>query len=130
MFKIQLFLIIPLLVIGSCGNRETPAEIDAKIRSSETLTRVDRLCREIPKPEDFVLVRKHIYGNSLKATVAHDFTTKSSFEKSMSFFRMSLSESGWKVRDDSEYEKGNQRIWFGLAESPKTDFTLVCSELF
>lgn len=110
--------------------KKSPEEIEEIIARSETLTRVDELCKNLAKPEQFEFSNKGLSGKSLKASVSYGFKTERPNDEIEIFFRLMLTSDGW-VEDTYElrqFKKGNQTIVLERVSSPDANWIISCKE--
>lgn len=102
------------------------------IRNSERLTRVDKLCRDLPKPENFQFVNKNVKGNSFTANVNYVYRSKQNFHIVKKFYLEWFNKNGWQQDDDVmfKFSKGNQVLAIEKANFPNADYSIYCAELY
>jgi len=109
---------------------KSPEEIEKIIADSEKLTRADRLCKNLAKPEQFEFSYKGLGGNSLTASVVYRFKTERPNDEIEIFFRLMLTSDGW-IEDKSElrqFKKGKQSIVLERFGSPDANWIISCQE--
>jgi len=120
------FLCIFFLV--NCGE-QSPAEVESRIANSEVLTRVDKLCNDLPKPKDFQFVRKSISGNSFTSSISYSYKSSTPYREAREFHNKYLFANGWIIGDSAYYEKGNKQISLSTVDFPGAKYSLYCAEV-
>ncbi len=128
---VVLGLISFVLLIQFTGRDRSHEAVEKSIRKSEMLSRVDQLCRDLPKPKDFQFVNKQITGNSLEAALSFYFNTDLSYKEIQAFYLEWFNANGWTNDNGSNggdlwFRKNHQKIYIGLATT--TDYAISCAE--
>ena len=120
------FLLIIFLAFSAvtCFRDKTPEEIEDAISRSDSLKRVNKLCAEMPKPDDFKFIRKGLAGNTNTASVVLYYLSFEEPKKNKEFYRKWAKENGWQS-DNLRYYKGNQTVF--LEFQPMKDWNLAIS---
>ena len=111
-------LVISLLILQGlmCEFfRQTPESVEQAITTSETLSRVNKLCEELPKPEGFKFVSKSLGGNSEISALSFNYQTERKYEEIKAFYLSLLPSKGWIIDDsrDLGFKKDNKFISIG-----------------
>lgn len=77
---------IAVLITSGCEPRSR-AEVDRIIGRSETLTKIDRVCQSLRKPDGFVEVKKSLGGNSDHSTIEYQYKMSQSFDSVAEHFK-------------------------------------------
>lgn len=84
--KLSTYLLVLATVLGGCRDRLAD-EVEQKIAGSETLSRIDQICREFPKLKSFALEKKGIYGNSTTSGINYQYIAHLPFEEVRTFYQ-------------------------------------------
>jgi hypothetical protein len=136
---INILILLGFLFISACSNHRTPEEMEAAVSRSEILQRVDKLCLEMPKPNDFRFVDKQFSGNSITASISFYYRSNKSTEEMQAFYEQWAIGQDWKLIEEMErtlysiryYEKGKQTIAFqfqGIEGSNDANVAIACQE--
>lgn len=79
-------------------------EVEQTISKSETLTKIDRVCKSLSKPDDFVELKKQLFGNSIRSAITYQYKTSRSFDDIIRHFKMKCAESQCVVISESNDE--------------------------
>lgn len=90
----------------SCQPRSR-AEVDRIIAGSEKLSRMDRACQSLRRPDDFVELRKGIFGNSDKSSITYQYKMSGSIDSVVEHFKKECEGTDCSVI--SEYDRKDFR---------------------
>lgn len=79
-----------------------PEEVEAKIIASAKLTRIDKACKELPKPTSFRQIEKGLSGNADLSIVYYRYASDLSFDEVKGFFNSNASGSGYSITNATE----------------------------
>jgi hypothetical protein len=135
------FILIVITLLISAGCREqTPEEVDYYISQSSVNQRADKLCREIPKPPGFNLVKRKVSSNSQKALIIYRFqASDKSFVMVKRFYYDWFQANRWSLGlriDDNnergkgyfEFRNGKQEVAVERVNFPGIDYSISCLE--
>lgn len=90
----------------------TTEQTNDLINRSEPLKRVDSLCENIPKPEDFQFIKKITSGNSRTTSISHYYHSNLGYEKIKKFYSDWFTQNGWEpeVQESLEFRNKNFTI--------------------
>lgn len=108
----------------------TLEQTNEKINQSERLKEVDTLCANLPKPEDFRLLRKKISGNSRTTSISHYYQSKTEYEKIKKFYSDWFIQNGWKLeyQNTLDFNKDNLMIRINKAYSNEAKYVIYCAK--
>jgi len=128
---IPVFIWLFWLFLSITTPREkSPEEIEEIIVRSEKLTRVDQLCKNLAKPEQFEFSYKQLGSNSIRTALSYGFKTERPNDEIEIFFRLTLTSDGW-VEDKSDlqhFKKGKQTIALERSGFPDANWSIYCAE--
>jgi len=122
-----------LLVVSltsSCRD-QSPETVDSRIKSSETLSRVDDFCQQLPKPPDFRFIAKIDGGNLSVVGISFLYNSDMTSEMVREFYDSSMISNGWRDDDGGRffYKKENMRVSIESAQSPSAKYSVYCAEI-
>ena len=108
----------------------TPEQTNKLINQSESLKRVDNLCENLPKPEDFHLVRKIISGNSRTVSISHYYQSNLGYEKIKTFYLDWFNKNGWEseYQGSLDFRKNNYIIYISKGYWAGANYSFHCAE--
>lgn len=118
-----------LVLVSACRQPESAVDVENRIRESEILQRLDRLCTELPKPEGFEFVKKSISGNSFTVSLSYDFRSSMPYDRVYDYYKRVLPPLGWQPGPSGYYEKGSQQVSVSSVVFPNVDYSLYCAEV-
>lgn len=132
----KLFLALIILVSFDGGCFTPKGTVEERIAASEGLSRVNKICLELPKPDGFILTGKNIRGNNRTYDVGYLFKSKYDFNKTKEFYSLSLPSSGWNYDENNSYpeqlyfgyRKGKFLIVVSKIGSSEADYVIQCQE--
>lgn len=141
--KYKLSLAMPFALIGFCllsCTGATQNETDQLIGSSKTLTYLDNLCNELPRPAGFRYVYKKVSGNSFTHSVSYQFESEISFGLVRDHFVAYLESNGWTREflweengdfhnGQFKYNKGKDSIWLEHVAFQNANYSIGCSQV-
>ena len=100
------------------------------INKSERLKRIDNLCANLPKPDDFRLVSKKISGNSRTISISHYYQSEIQFEKIKEFYSDWLIQHGWKLEYENtlDFNKGDSMIHINKTVWASARYIVYCAK--
>lgn len=120
------------LAISSCFQQ--PGSVDERILKSEGLSRVDKLCQSLGKPDDFRYVSKDIGGNNHTYAVGYSFKGTSDLSSVRSFYVKWFAANGWEIDQNYSaegffaYRKAKQLIFIEQGGSVAANYVIQCEE--
>lgn len=87
-------------------------EVEQIIANSETLRRIDQICKEFPKPEGFELEKKDFYGNLNMTAINYKYIAHMSFEEVKTFYQNPILREDYNFRSEYYAEPLRNEIWF------------------
>ena len=84
---LYLFIVLIGLLAASTCKPRSRAEVDQIIGKSETLTRIDRVCQSLRKPDDFVELKKGLFGNSNHSSITYQYKMSRNFDSVVDHFK-------------------------------------------
>lgn len=109
--KLSFYLLVLATVLGGCRDRSAE-EVEQKIAESETLSRIDQICLEFPKPKTFELEKKGIYGNSTTSDITYQYIAHMPFAEVKAFYQDSKLREDYTFRNESYNEPLINEILF------------------
>ncbi len=107
------FIIVLGIVFGQTACKErSREEVEQIIAKSETLRRIDQICKEFPKPEVFELEKKDLYGNSNMSAINYKYIAHMSFEEVKTFYQDPKLREDYNFRAENYAEPLRNEIWF------------------
>ena len=105
------FFVLVFYIVASESCDQTQKSVEEAIAKSENLKRVNQLCKDLPKPEDFKFISKELVDSS-GTTLGFYYKTNSSGEEVKSFYLTLFDSEGWTVdkRYWLNFTKENQAI--------------------
>lgn len=111
-------------------------EVEKLIEKSPVLARLDQVCRDVPKPDDFRLSYKKISGNSQYAIVSHRYQSDEDFEDVKNFFFDWFRTNGWILDERMtrldikyfEFTKNKMSIAIERVNFPTANYSIDCEE--
>ena len=131
--KTLIFIIVVFsILIGlACFRDRTPEDLEDTISKSDVLKRVNKLCMEMPKPDDFRFVEKHFGGNAILATLTFTYFSDKKEDEIELFYKKWAEKNGWeKLKEyqlNIQYRKGKQTIVIDF-NSLSTKASISCEE--
>ena len=100
---------------------------------SERMNRVDELCSQLPKPEEFYFVGKKFPDKNFRPVlVTYFFKTKRSEQEILPSFIVWLSANGWADNKDKnkvlEFSKNDQTISISPVYYPEANYSIECTD--
>lgn len=103
-FSVIIVLFVLIFVTQSCRFRSPPdfeqqtkfAEVE--IANDTELQRLDTLCRELPKPNNFQFLGKSAASRTMSA--GYTYKTSLNYEQIKQFYDDYFGQNGWKLRDE------------------------------
>lgn len=135
MKAILIITILELFILTSaCFQRQL--NVEERISHSGGLSRVNKLCLELPKPDAFILVEKNVRGNSRTYDVGYLFKSDANFDEIKEFYKVRLMSSGWSYAEDRSYpdqlyvgyRRGNHLIFISKIGSANVNYVIQCQE--
>lgn len=140
LFTILIFsggcLSIPRQIKKKIADNTTRAT-DEAIKGSPKLQELNKICTDIPLPDDFVFEEKYLLTVGLNENLTYSYDSKTAFNESRKIFEDYFKEKDWRVRDMSDkyppgldFTDGNVNVSVG-AESIGDGFayTIYCKRL-
>lgn len=142
---LTLVLLVCVLILSACENisrlsngldRQLERNTEEAISKSPALQEVDKVCREVPLPSDFVFVRKGGLDDQ-KITLSYYYSSKTKYEEAQGLWRNYFEGTGWrliKVSDfpskSMEFRNETYRIstFYGGMGSG-VDYSIYCEKL-
>ena len=111
--NLSAFIIVLGILFGqiACKARSRE-EVEQIIAKSETLRRIDQICKEFPKPEGFELEKKDLYGNSNMSAINYKYIAHMSFEEVKTFYQNPILREEYSFRGEDYAEPLRNEIWF------------------
>ncbi len=105
-------------------------ETNNLINKSKNLKRIDSLCENLPKPEDFRLVSKVIGGNSRGVSISHYYQSETEYEKIKTSYLGWFTQNGWKLeyQNSLDFNKDNLIIHINEAYRKEAKYVTYCAE--
>jgi hypothetical protein len=126
--RISLTILILLGLLSFACHQKTPEEVEDIISKSSSLQRVNELCSQLPKPDNFRFVRKGLAGNSITAAVAFYYMTYEDPEKTRAFYKNWAKENGWQLTEGNQFKKGKQTFLIEFTPMENSNFDIMCKE--
>ena len=105
------FLLLSISLAQACRQR-SPEEVEQIIAKSETLSYIDQICKEFPRPKQFELEKKDFYGNSEMNAVNYKYIAHMPFADVKSFYQDEGLREKYTLRVENYSERFINEIWF------------------
>lgn len=87
-----------------CGEM-SPEEVEQVISKSEKLSKIDRVCKSLAKPGDFVELKKQIFGNAGRSAITYQYRTSRTFDQVAEHFKNECEKTNCSVlRENNDRE--------------------------
>ena len=126
--RMKILVLIFIVLITSCIGDRTAEEMNIAISQSPVLKRLDKLCTEIPKPNDFRFVEKQFGGNTNLASLGFDYYSELKPVEIKQFYSEWARQNQWKLLEEDIYTKGKQTIVVEFGQLNPTNVTISCEE--
>lgn len=100
------------------------------INKSAHLKRVNNICENLPKPEDFRFVSKIISGNSYTSAISHYYRSKLEYSEVETFYLEWFNQNGWTLETEGtlDFRKNNLVIHIGKGYWARANYYIHCAE--
>ena len=123
-----LIILLSFVLSAACACDRSPKEVEDAIAKSPHLQRVNQLCSEMAKPDDFRFVHKNYGGNSNLASITFYYKTDKDPVVIKGFYLKWARENNWSVTSERSFSKGKQSIFLEFVRLPKSDVQISCDE--
>lgn len=124
----KILVLIFIVLVVSCVGDRTAEEMNIAISKSSVLERLDKLCTEMPKPNDFRFVEKQFGGNTNLASLVFDYYSDLKPVEIKQFYSVWAKKNQWKPLEENKYTKDNQTIVVEFGYLNPTHVTISCKE--
>lgn len=83
---------------------------------------------EIPKPDDFRFVEKHLGGNSITAAIVFSYMSNKEPPEIREFYNKWAKENGWQSTEANRFTKGKQTIVIEFESLSNSNIGISCKE--
>jgi hypothetical protein len=107
----------------------SPEAVEKAIKSSERLNRVNQMCENLPKPEDFKFIEKSFSGNSFTSALSFLYSTKTSSTEVREVYVQWFETNGWSRDSDGDlrFAKDNKEI--SITRQTTELYSIYCAEV-
>ena len=108
----------------------TPEQTNNLINRSESLKRVDKLCENLPKPEDFHLVKKIVSGNSYTVAISHYYQSELEYNKIKTFYLDWFARNNWLLETQGTLDFRNKNLIIHINKGywAGANYVIYCAE--
>jgi hypothetical protein len=99
---------LTIFIVVGCQPRSR-AEVDQIIAHSEKLSKIDWVCQSVPKPADFIELRKGLGGNAAHSSIEYQYKTSRSFDTVVAHFKNECDKAQCTIV--SEYDNENDKSY-------------------
>lgn len=109
------FLLLSIGFAHGCRKR-APEEVEEIIAKSETLSQIDQVCKEFPRPEMFELEKKGFGGNARTSAIDYQYIAHMPFEPVKAFYQDPSLRRTYDFQSESYMEPWLNEINFRRGE--------------
>lgn len=134
--KSMISLVLSLIALSSILSNLfnfRPTNIKSVVKGptdSQRLAFVDKICGELPKPEQFIFVDRTSLISSYKIEATYKFKTDRSFDEIAPIFIIWFSSNGWRRLSNYslEFRKDKYTINIVGVNEPNYNYSISCAE--
>jgi hypothetical protein len=133
--RLKFAALVVLIILGNCSicflsRVQNYKSVIEKPPDGERLARVDQICTDLPKPEQFNFVEKTSLISSFVIEVNYKYKTDRSADEIAPILSIWFNSNGWRRVSGRwlAFQKNNYLVTVEIFDFPSYNYTINCAE--